>query len=89
MTAMDSPSMQNRSLDWVGEISVHREVRRSGGPVSLIKQTGFPDLPLLEVLLHTGVRHRDVSGDSCKQFVYDANDYHRPRHPTLAQSLSR
>ena len=50
---------QDSGLPWRGEIPRHWEVGRNGRLFAQRTETGFAELPILDVSLRTGVRVRD------------------------------
>ncbi len=52
-------------------------------------QTGFADLPVLEVSLRTGVRVRDLEAGSRKQVMWDFSKYKRARCGDIAYNMMR
>ncbi len=54
-------------LPWLGEMPAHWDVRRNGRLFGSRRETGFPDLPVLEVSLRSGVRVRDFENGTRKQ----------------------
>lgn len=84
-----SVPMKDSGVEWLGEIPAHWEVRRNGGLFSLVKQTGFPDLPILEVSLRTGVKIRALSDSKRKQFMSDMAAYQRALAGDLAYNMMR
>lgn len=53
------------------------------------KETGFGDLPILEVSLRSGVRVRRFHGDSRKQLMSDRDKYKRACAGDLAYNMMR
>jgi type I restriction enzyme, S subunit len=51
--------LKSSGIEWLGEVPEHWEVRRNGRLFTQRNQTGFAELPILEVSLKTGVRVRD------------------------------
>jgi type I restriction enzyme S subunit len=73
------PEMKEPGLPWLGQVPSHWEVRRNGRLFSERNETGFPDLPILEVSLKTGVRIRDFDNSMRKQVMSDREKYKRAR----------
>jgi type I restriction enzyme S subunit len=56
-TALKSyPEYRDSGVDWLGHVPVHWEIVRNGRLFAERNETGFPDLPILQVSLRTGVR---------------------------------
>jgi len=71
------PSYLDSGLPWLGEIPEHWCVRRNGRLFAERKETGYEDLPILEVSLRTGVRVRDMVSGTRKQQMADRSRYKR------------
>ena len=83
------PSMTASGVSWLGDIPASWEVRRNGRLFSQRKETGFPDLPILEVSLRTGVRVRDFGASSRKQVMSDRTQYKRAAAGDIAYNMMR
>jgi type I restriction enzyme S subunit len=55
------PAYKDSGLPWLGKIPAHWEVQRNGRLFAQRVEMGFPDLPILEVSLRTGVHVRDLN----------------------------
>lgn len=80
---------RDSGLPWLGKIPAHWEVRRNGRLFVQRNETGFPDLPILEVSLKTGVRVRDFEGTNRKQVMSDREKYKRARQGDIAYNMMR
>lgn len=72
-------SHKDSRLPWLGQLPSHWEIRRNGRLFRQRNETGFPDLPILEVSLKTGVRIRDFENSTRKQVMSDRDKYKRAR----------
>ncbi|MGW2898046.1 hypothetical protein ACWDAO_26495 [Streptomyces sp. NPDC001212] len=83
------PDYRASGLPWCPEIPSHWTVRRNGGLFSQRLETGYPDLPILEVSLRTGVRVRDMAGGSRKQVMSQREKYKRAAQGDIAYNMMR
>lgn len=83
------PEYKDLGLPWLGRIPAHWEVRRNGRLFSQRNETGFPDLPILEVSLKTGVRVRDMDNAVRKQVMSDFDKYKRADKGDVAYNMMR
>ena len=67
----------------------HWEVRRNGRLFNQRNETGFADLPILEVSLRTGVRVRNFESSDRKQVMSDRNKYKRAVAGNIAYNMMR
>src|SRR3954452_3071786 len=81
------PEYKASGLPWLGKVPAHWEARRNGRLFAQRIQTGFPDLPILEVSLRTGVRVRDFENSSRKQAMADRDKYKRAAAGDLAYNM--
>ena len=63
--------MKPTGLPWLGDVPAHWDVRRNGRLFAARRQTGFPNLPILEVSIRSGVRVRDFDNGGRKQEIAD------------------
>lgn len=70
-------------------IPSHWGVRRNGGLFAQRVETGFPDLPILEVSLRTGVRVRDMENLKRKQMMGQREKYKRAAKGDIAYNMMR
>src|SRR6185295_13145733 len=80
---------KNSGVPWLGEMPAGWEVRRNGRLFAERKETGFPDLPILEVSLRTGVRVRDFSLSERKQVMDERGKYKRAARGDIAYNMMR
>jgi type I restriction enzyme S subunit len=83
------PEMKRTRLPWLLTIPAHWEIRRNGRLFGIRKETGFPQLPVLEVSLHTGVRVRNFEDGTRKQQMADRSKYQRALQGDLAYNMMR
>jgi type I restriction enzyme S subunit len=83
------PRMKESGVKWLGEVTVGWEVRRNGRIFAQRVETGFPDLPILEVSRRTGVRVRDIDNGLRKQVMSDREMYKRAVHRDIAYNMMR
>jgi type I restriction enzyme S subunit len=83
------PTMKDSGVRWLGEVPVGWEIRRNGRLFAERKETGFPDLPILEVSLKTGVRVRDFRLSQRKQVMADRAKYKRAANGDIAYNMMR
>ena len=83
------PEYRDSGLPWLGRIPAHWDVRRNGRLFSQHNETGFPDLPILEVSLKTGVRVREIGHGLRKQFMADRAKYKRTVRGDIAYNMMR
>ena len=76
-------------LPWLGEVPEHWDVRRNGRLFAQRNETGFDELPILEVSLRTGVRVRDFENGSRKQQMTDRSKYKRAAKGDIAYNMMR
>ncbi len=76
-------------VEWLGDIPEHWEIRRNGRLFAQRNQTGFADLPILEVSLRTGVRVREFEKGARKQVMSDRDKYKRAAKGDLAYNMMR
>jgi len=67
--------MRDSGVDWLGKIPAHWQVSRIAWLFEERDERGRPDLPLLEVSIHGGVRLREFSDDRIEQTAADPNSY--------------
>lgn len=69
--------MKDSGIPWLNAIPAHWDIQRNGRLFGLRKEVGYPELPILEVSIRSGVRRRDVDNGSRKQFMADRSQYQR------------
>jgi type I restriction enzyme S subunit len=82
-------ALQSTGLPWVPLIPKHWHIRRNGGLFSQRVETGFPELPILEVSLRTGVRVRDMENIQRKQVMGQREKYKRAAKGDIAYNMMR
>jgi type I restriction enzyme, S subunit len=83
------PEMKPTGLPWLGDVPAHWEVRRNGRLFGARRETGFPDLPILEVSIRSGVRVRDFDNGARKQEMADRSKYQRAVRGDIAYNMMR
>jgi type I restriction enzyme S subunit len=83
------PAYKDTKLPWLGTIPSHWEIRRNGRLFAQRNETGFPDLPILEVSLKTGVRVRNFDTSNRKQVMSDRDKYKCARRGDIAYNMMR
>lgn len=81
--------MRDSGVRWLGEIPEHWDVVRNGRLFTQRNETGYPDLPILEVSLQTGVRVRDFDASGRKQRMSDRKKYKRARTGDITYNMMR
>ncbi len=83
------PAYQESGLPWVPKVPQGWNVLRNGRLFAHRVQTGFPDLPILEVSLRTGVRVRDMENLKRKQVMSQKEKYKRAVKGDIAYNMMR
>lgn len=83
------PEYEDSGLPWLGEVPEHWEVRRNGRIFAQRIETGFPDLPILEVSLKTGIRVRNLENSDRKQIMSSRGQYKRAAQKDIAYNMMR
>jgi type I restriction enzyme S subunit len=83
------PEMKASGMPWLGDVPSHWDVRRNGRLFGSRRETGFPDLPVLEVSLRSGVRIRDFDNGTRKQEMADRSKYQRALRGDIAYNMMR
>jgi type I restriction enzyme S subunit len=83
------PKKKQTGLPWLGDIPAHWDVRRNGRLFGARRETGFPDLPILEVSIRSGVRIRDFDSGGRKQEMTDRSKYQRAMRGDIAYNMMR
>ena len=76
-------------VEWLGEVPEHWEVVRNGQLFVQRNETDFPELPILEVSLKTGVRIRDLENSDRKQIMTVRGEYKRAVNGDIAYNMMR
>ncbi|WP_061933809.1 restriction endonuclease subunit S [Aureimonas sp. AU22] len=82
------PEYRDSGVDWLPKVPAHWGFVRNGRLFAERNETGFPDLPILEVSLRTGVRVRDMDGGR-KQQLADRAKYKRATEGDIAYNIMR
>lgn len=83
------PNYKDSGVAWLGKIPTHWDVRRNGRLFAQRNETGFGELPILEVSLRTGVRVRDMENLKRKQVMSDVEKYKRAVKGDIAYNMMR
>jgi type I restriction enzyme S subunit len=83
------PETRESGLPWLGDMPAHWQVRRNGRLFGPRRETGFPDLPILEVSIRTGVRIRNMENGARKQEMADRSKYQRAVRGDIAYNMMR
>jgi type I restriction enzyme S subunit len=83
------PETTPGGLPWLGDVPAHWDVRRNGRLFGERRETGFPDLPVLEVSIRSGVRIRDFDNGGRKQEITDRSKYQRAALGDIAYNMMR
>lgn len=83
------PEYKDSGLPWLGRLPVHWELRRNGRIFAQRIETGFPDLPILEVSLKTGIRVRNLENSDRKQMMSSRELYKRAAQKDIAYNMMR
>jgi len=80
---------KDSGLPWLGQVPAHWRVVRNGSLFGQRSQTGYAELPILEVSLKTGVQVRSFGGAKRKQVMSDFGKYKRAVKGYLAYNTMR
>lgn len=89
MKAAAYPSYCQSGPPWVPELPAGWRVLRNGRVFAHRVEAGFPDLPILEVSLRTGVRVRDMDNMKRKQVMSQKEKYKRALKGDIAYNMMR
>jgi type I restriction enzyme S subunit len=81
--------MKPSGLPWLGDAPAHWDVRRNGRLFGARRETGYPELPILEVSIRSGVRIRDFDNGGRKQEMTDRSKYQRAVRGDIAYNMMR
>jgi type I restriction enzyme, S subunit len=76
-------------LSWLNSVPTHWDIRRNGRLFGIRKETGFVELPILEVSIRSGVRLRDQVDRARKQEMTDRSKYQRAVRGDTAYNMMR
>lgn len=80
---------KDSGLPWLGSVPAHWRMARNGSLFGQRSQTGFAELPVLEVSLKTGVQVRAFGSAKRKQVMSDFAKYKRAAQGDLAYNTMR
>lgn len=83
------PSYRPSELLWAPQLPEGWQVLRNGRLFGHRVEIGFPDLPILEVSLRTGVRVRDLENLKRKQMMSQKEKYKRALKGDIAYNMMR
>jgi len=83
------PSYRPSGLPWVPQLPDSWQVLRNGRLFGHRVETGFPDLPIMEVSLRTGVRVRDMENLKRKQVMSQKENYKRAVKGDIVYNMMR
>jgi type I restriction enzyme, S subunit len=83
------PAYKDSGLPWLRQVPTHWNVVRNGSLFGQRSQTGYADLPILEVSLKTGVQVRSFGAAKRKQVMSDLSKYKRAVKGDLAYNTMR
>ncbi|WP_306581872.1 restriction endonuclease subunit S [Dokdonella sp.] len=83
------PTYRTSGLPWIPRLPEGWQVLRNGRLFGHRVETGFPDLPILEVSLRTGVRVRDMENGKRKQVMSQKENYKRAVKGDIAYNMMR
>ena len=76
-------------VEWLGDVPVNWDVVRNGRLFVQRNETDFPDLPILEVSLRTGVSVRHFGNSDRKQMMSVRSNYKRAAKGDLTYNMMR
>jgi type I restriction enzyme, S subunit len=76
-------------LNWLSKIPSNWQTVRNGSLFSQRNETNYPQLPILEVSLRTGVRVRNFETSNRKQLMSDFSKYKRAVSGDIAYNMMR
>ena len=88
-TGQPYPAYKPSGIVWLGNVPAHWEKVRNGQIFAQRDETDFPELPVLEVSLKTGVRIRDLENSDRKQMMNVRGDYKRAIAGDIAYNMMR
>ncbi len=88
-TGRPYPTYKPSGVDWLGKLPEHWQVVRNGRLFAQRNEVGFPDLPILEVSLRSGVRIREFNRSGRKQVMSDRDMYKRAAKGDIAYNMMR
>ena len=88
-TGQPYPAYKPSGVEWLGDVPAHWEMVRNGRLFVQRNEVGFPELPILEVSLKTGIRIRDFENSDRKQVMSDRSMYKRAVKGDIAYNMMR
>ena len=89
-TGQPYPAYKPSGVEWLGDVPEHWGMRRNGRLFVQRNETGFPELPILEVSLNgTSVRIRDFENSDRKQIMAVRSEYKRAVKGDIAYNMMR
>ncbi|GBD55781.1 restriction endonuclease subunit S [Gluconobacter wancherniae] len=86
---VEYPAYRDSGLPWAAKVPEGWQVLRNGRLFGHRVETGYPDLPILEVSLRTGVRVRDMENLKRKQVMNRKENYKRAVKGDIAYNMMR
>jgi len=83
------PEYKESALPWLRQVPNSWRVVRNGSLFAQRNQTGYEELPILEVSLKTGVRVRNFGSSTRKQVMSDLGKYKRAAKGDVAYNMMR
>lgn len=81
--------MKDSGIEWLGEIPEHWDVVRNFALFKQVDDRGYPDLPILQVSINSGVTVREFSEDKIETVASDFNTYKRAKCGFIAFNKMR
>ena len=88
-TGQPYPAYKPSGVEWLREVPAHWGIVRNGRLFVQRNEVGFPELPILEVSLKTGIRIRDFENSDRKQVMSDRSMYKRVVKGDIAYNMMR
>ena len=88
-TGQSYPAYKPSGVEWLGDIPEHWATVRNGRLFVQRNEIGFPELPILEVSLRTGIRIRDLERTDRKQVMSDRRMYKRTIKGDITYNMMR
>jgi restriction endonuclease S subunit len=82
-----SVRLKPSGVEWLGDVPEHWEIVRNGRLFIQRNETGYSELPILEVSLRTGVSLRDFGSSDRKQIMNDRDKYKRAAKGDIAYNI--
>ena len=88
-TGQPNLAYKDSGVEWLGNVPEHWAMCRNGQIFVQRNETGFPELPVLEVSLRTSIRIRDFENSDRKQVMSDRGLYKRAVKGDIAYNMMR